>query len=394
MKTLIVGGGIMGLATAWGLAREGHDVELFEQGPLPNPLGSSCDQHRLIRHPYGDHVGYARMIDDAYAAWSLLWSDLGVCHHAPTGTLALTGNGETWADRSAGTLAAIGKPMAALGGTELARRFPHLDVEGVERAFWIDTGGVLFAQDIVHDLARHLAGQPRVTLRPETKVRSVDMEGARLVTAAGSEHAADCVVVSAGAWVNRLLPATEARLVPSRQIVVYFELPVDQLELWAKSPMIIEGTGDVGLYLVPPVEGRGLKVGDHEFSRSGDPDASRDASLSELGPLLGRCRSSDSRLRAMAHRGRESLLLHRDQGRAFRGREARSERLADVALLGPRLQVRRADGTGAGPHDRPGARPRPPRALGGRAGRRNRELTRCRRNRERMAWLPASEGTR
>ena len=77
MKTIIIGGGIMGLATAWGLARQGHDVELFEQGPLPNPLASSMDEHRLIRHPYGTHAGYARMIDEAYAAWDLLWNDLG-----------------------------------------------------------------------------------------------------------------------------------------------------------------------------------------------------------------------------------------------------------------------------------------------------------------------------
>ena len=74
MKAIIVGGGIMGLATAWALARDGHEVELFEQGPLPNPLASSMDEHRLIRHPYGDHRGYARMIDDAYAAWDLLWA--------------------------------------------------------------------------------------------------------------------------------------------------------------------------------------------------------------------------------------------------------------------------------------------------------------------------------
>ena len=43
MKAIVVGGGIMGLATAWALAREGHAVALFEQGPLPNPLASSMN---------------------------------------------------------------------------------------------------------------------------------------------------------------------------------------------------------------------------------------------------------------------------------------------------------------------------------------------------------------
>ena len=291
MKTIVVGGGIMGLTTAWGLARAGHDVALFEQGPLPNPVASSMDEHRLIRHPYGEQIGYARMIDHAYAAWDLLWGDLGQRLYAATGTLALTGNGETWAERSAATLARIGKPMMELAVAELPRRFPQLDAKGVERAFWMDTGGVLFAQDIVAALARHLARQPNVRLYPATPVRAVDLEQGRIVSESGAAHGADVVVVSAGAWVGRLIPALERRLVASRQIVVYFDLPDDQRAWWANGPMVIEKTGAVGLYLVPPAEGRGLKVGDHEFSRSGDPAGSREAGQAEIGPLFARCRS-------------------------------------------------------------------------------------------------------
>ena len=289
MKALIVGGGIMGLATAWALARDGHDVELFEQGPLPNPLSSSMDEHRLIRHPYGEHVGYARMIDGAYSAWDLLWRDLGQRFYAPTGTLALTGNGEAWAAHSASTLARIGKTMEELPVAELPRRFPQLDPQGVERAFWMNTGGVLFAQDIVSALVRHLAGHANVTLHPNTEVSTVDLERGRLTTGAGRDHGADVVVMAAGAWIGRLMPA-DRRLMPSRQVVIYFDLPQEQRLVWAKGPMVIDKTGKVGLYLVPPAEGRGLKIGDHSFSRLGDPSAERHASKEEMRPLLERCR--------------------------------------------------------------------------------------------------------
>ena len=98
-------------------------------------------------------------------------------------------------------------------------------------------------------------------------------------------------MVAAGAWVGRLLPDLGRRLIPSRQIVVYFDLPDDQRAAWTKGPMVIDKTGHVGLYLVPPAEGRGLKIGDHAFSRSGDPAGSRDASEAEVAPLLERCRS-------------------------------------------------------------------------------------------------------
>ena len=291
MKAIVVGAGVMGLSSAWALAREGHDVDVIEQAELPNPFASSMDEHRLIRHPYGDHAGYARMIDDANAAWDLMWRDLGQRLYAPTGTLALTGNGANWAERSAATLAAIGRPMTELPVAELPKRFPLLDARGVERAFWIDTGGVLFAQDIVAALVRYLTQHPRVHLQAGTPVRSVDLELGRVTTQSGTVAEADVVIVAAGAWVGRLLPSLGRRLVPSRQIVIYFRLPDDQRAAWAKGPMIIEKTGDVGLYLVPPMEGRGFKVGDHEFSRGGDPTAERSASKDEIRPLLERCRS-------------------------------------------------------------------------------------------------------
>jgi sarcosine oxidase len=31
----------MGLCTTWALVRAGHEVALYEQGPIPNPLASS-----------------------------------------------------------------------------------------------------------------------------------------------------------------------------------------------------------------------------------------------------------------------------------------------------------------------------------------------------------------
>jgi glycine/D-amino acid oxidase-like deaminating enzyme len=128
-----------------------------------------------------------------------------------------------------------------------------------------------------------------VALHAETPVRMVDLEHGRIVTDAGVRHDADVVVVAAGAWVGRLL-AAQRRLVPSRQVVIYFSLPADQRASWARSPMVIDKTGEVGLYLVPPAEGRGLKIGDHVFSRTGDPSADRQAHEEEMQPLLRRCR--------------------------------------------------------------------------------------------------------
>jgi glycine/D-amino acid oxidase-like deaminating enzyme len=304
MEAIVVGAGIMGLSTAWALARRGHRVTVFEQGPIPNPLGSSVDQHRLIRHPYGSALGYTRMIDAAFDAWDLLWRDLGERLYAETGTLALDSGPGSWADRSAATMAEAGVPFARLGVDEIARRWPMLALDGIVGGLHLDTGGTLFAGRIVELLAHHL-GMHGVRLRPNSQVRAVDPERAIVEPAGEPPHQADVVVIAAGPWVGRLLPTLGKRVTPSRQVVAYVHPPEALAPLWARAPMLLHIGSDDGVYIVPPVAGHGMKLGDHRFSLAGDPDRDRRAHEAELRAVLDAARN----------RLRDFDLYHLDHGK-------------------------------------------------------------------------------
>ena len=68
-KTLIIGGGIFGITAAVELNRRGHEVHLFDQGPLPHPDAASTDITKMIRADYGADEFYTDLMLEAFQGW-------------------------------------------------------------------------------------------------------------------------------------------------------------------------------------------------------------------------------------------------------------------------------------------------------------------------------------
>jgi sarcosine oxidase subunit beta len=287
---LVLGAGIMGLSAAWALSRAGFAVRVVEQDLVPNPRGSSVDDHRLIRHAYGAQSGYMRMVDAAYAAWGKLWREMGgEAPYVPTGVLALSSVPGGWLEQSLTALTADGRAVEALDPAAVAARFPMLDTAGVARAFHTAPGGVLLARRIVAGLAALLDRRGVTVLRAQAV--AVDPLRGALLLADGRSLSADLLVVAAGPWAPRLLPeALAGRVRPTRQIVVYLDPPEAHRAAWARAPMLLDLAEDGGFYAVPPVAGTPLKIGDHRFAPHGDPDDPREASAAEAKAILSLAR--------------------------------------------------------------------------------------------------------
>ena len=109
------------------------------------------------------------------------------------------------------------------------RRLPFLDLAGARFALFTPSGGVLFAERILRDLARppeRARGRAaRRTRRCARSIRPAPRSGPPMAASTGRT----LLVIAAGPWAPQLLPALAGRVMPSRQVAVYLEPPDDRL---------------------------------------------------------------------------------------------------------------------------------------------------------------------
>lgn len=265
---VVVGGGLIGSATAWWLARSGRDVVLLEQFEAGHDRGSSHGDVRIFRfaYPQRDYVDLARR---ALELWRELEADSGET------LLDITGGTDFGYEPSvqavAACLAAAGEPGQWMQPGEASERFAGMRFTGP--VLFHPQGGRCWADRSVAALHRE-ASRHGAELRFNQAVTALDGndETARVRTASGEEYRARAVVVAAGAWVAKLVGAM-VELPPLR---VTREQPVhfaarDDAALW---PSFIEHAADASFTTyglgAPGVE---VKMGEHMVGPVVDPDS-------------------------------------------------------------------------------------------------------------------------
>jgi glycine/D-amino acid oxidase-like deaminating enzyme len=283
MKIAVVGAGVAGLTLAWALSRRGHDVAVYEQGSIHNPVNSSYDEHRTIRYAYGELTGYAALMPGAFAMWDQLFDELGARHFEPTGIAYVLRGESSWYEPSMQSLAKLNVRVRELSPAQALLKYPMLRPEGLSSVVEEEGSGILFPMRILTGLTALLARRG-VKLHAYTKVDAVDFERGT-VTCGRRVAGADIVVVTTGAWVADLVPELKDIVIPSRQAIVYFEPPSDFSEAWAHSPVIAELSDETRSFALPPRFGNRLKFGRHTFTKQGNPNEDRTATEGDLRSL-------------------------------------------------------------------------------------------------------------
>ncbi|HYD10061.1 MAG TPA: FAD-dependent oxidoreductase, partial [Acidimicrobiales bacterium] len=124
MRVAVVGGGVMGAATAWQLQRRGVDVTLHEQFSSPTHVnGSSHGGSRIFRFAYEDAM-YVRLAQAALGEWRALEAAAGEPLLDITGGVDHGTRAEI--EQLSDALSAAGATHEVLPGGEAEARFPGM----------------------------------------------------------------------------------------------------------------------------------------------------------------------------------------------------------------------------------------------------------------------------
>lgn len=277
MKVVVIGAGAVGTAAAYHLARRGAGVALVEQFAVGHDRGSSHGPSRIIRYSYADPL-YARLMSEAFRCWLDLEADAGETLYFRTGGVSLCPPGLDYVDRVERSLIGLGVPHRRLTGAELRRLAPAFRVSDDEQVIHEPDIGILPAGRIVAlnvGRAAHHGGG-RFRLLEGFAVERIELEGERpVVVAANQRLEADRLIVAAGPWLARLVPALGVRLEVTRQSVFHFR-PADPAPFAVgRLPVFIRKreVGHEAFYGLPDFAGSGVKAALHHVGAGVDPDA-------------------------------------------------------------------------------------------------------------------------
>jgi sarcosine oxidase len=222
-EVIVVGGGVVGAATALALADRGEAVTLIEREGALAAMGSSKGGARIFAPAAYPDESYLEMGLRALERWRAIEADSGRDLLIETGALTVGG----FAERALASLQAAGERVELVSADEAQRRF-GVDTDG-RPAVHQPAAGVIRA-DQAHAALIELADSRGVSVRRGEVVRAIDpgSDGADVVTDSGG-HSCGTVVVAAGPWSAPLLATAgiELRAKVTAQTVVQLRLRAD-----------------------------------------------------------------------------------------------------------------------------------------------------------------------
>jgi len=253
---IVVGVGGMGSAAVAHLARRGVRVLGLEQYDIPHDRGSSHGLSRIIRLAYFEHPAYVPLLHRAYELWWALEREVQERLLIITGSLDI---GTVDSTVFGGALKAAQfhhLVHEVLEPAALRRRFPGYGLQAPLLGLYQPQGGLLAAERCI---VAHVTSALRHGAHIHGREALQDWENrgdSIVVHTSRGTYQAQRLVLTAGAWMHRLLAQYKGTLQPERQVMIWMQprLPAHfQIDAFPVFNMAVEEGTFYGLpiYSIP-----------------------------------------------------------------------------------------------------------------------------------------------
>jgi len=260
---VVIGGGVMGLFTAYHASARVDRVVVLERGRIGDPMTASFGRTRSYRSDYLD-PDYARLAREALGLWEEFETQTGTSALVRCGCMNIAKRsvtpdlGSTYGHLSHRVLEDLGIPSEPLDGEALRARFPYLEAD----AGYMDVeGGVVNLPAVTDALLRGLT-ERGVRIVQDVSVARVTRRDReiRVVSDAG-DWTSRSLVVAAGHGTNDVLGLLDGAplqvpLARDRPIEAkYFTPPAEVREQFTSDAMPVVAYLDAGIYCHPIIDG-------------------------------------------------------------------------------------------------------------------------------------------
>jgi sarcosine oxidase len=272
---IVLGLGIMGGATVARLSNDGHRVLGLDANQRGHHLGASHGSSRIIREAIVESPDYVPLVRRSFD----LWRDLET--RSAMSLLTMTGRLNIGTPESGCVTGALASARLhdvrheRLNPSEVAARFPGFRLTDDLVAVFEPNAGAL-APGACLDAFLGLATAAGADLHFEEPALSWTASASGVtVTTPKASYQAQALVITSGAWTNRLLPDLHLPLETWRVVNAYFTPATPDYYTPGRCPVYRWQVPEGDYYGFPAMPGEGVKLGRHDTGERCTPETVR-----------------------------------------------------------------------------------------------------------------------
>ncbi|GAA3665902.1 FAD-dependent oxidoreductase [Microbacterium marinilacus] len=275
----VIGLGALGVHVAAEAARRGLDVVAIDSGNGDHEHAATGGRTRIFRLAYTFGGDYVPALRRSMAAWDALAETAPGTRH-DTGALLIGAPDDPEIRKALEAVADHGIAHELIEDAGLlAERWPQHRLLPGDLALY-DPAGALLVPPAVTAAVAEQARAAGASLHYGTEAARVEpsSNGSEVVTAAGRRVRARTVVVAAGAWSGRFVPAFD-RAVELRRALLHWYDADEEAYGPARFPVGLRRSGAARYSFFPRVDQAGIKVNFHQPKPRVTDAGARDAAV-------------------------------------------------------------------------------------------------------------------